>query len=188
MTLLNPTLTRRECLRGLSALAVGGLLLPRVAGASLLAGQMERRLSFVHTHTGERLSRVYWAEGEYLPDVLNEFNFLMRDFRNGEIAAMDRGLLDQLAGLQASLGRSCDFHIISAYRSPATNEMLRDRSGGVARRSLHLEARAMDIRVPGVALSRVHEAALAMQAGGVGYYPGSDFVHVDTGRVRRWGG
>jgi uncharacterized protein YcbK (DUF882 family) len=104
-TLLNPSLTRRDCLRGLSAVALGGLLLPRVAGASLLAGQMERSLSFVHTHTGERISRVYWAEGEYLPEVLNEFNFLMRDFRNGEVAVMDRDLMDQLAGLQASLGR-----------------------------------------------------------------------------------
>lgn len=187
-TTKSAVITRRDCLRGLSALALGGLLLPRWAGASLLADQAERSLSFVHTHTGERLRRVYWAEGEYLPSALNEFNVLMRDFRNGSVLAMDTQLLDQLAVLQAKLGRSCDFHIISAYRSPETNAMLRANSNGVARHSMHLDGKAMDIRVPGVALSQVRSAALAMQAGGVGYYPGSDFVHVDTGRVRSWGG
>jgi uncharacterized protein YcbK (DUF882 family) len=188
MTMLNAAVSRRDCLRGLSALALGGLVLPRWAAAALPADQAERRLSFVHTHTGERLQRIYWAEGEYLPEALRDINFLLRDFRNGEVALIDRGLLDQLAVLQNSLGRACDFHIISAYRSPATNNMLRSRSNGVARHSMHLDGRALDIRVPGVPLARVRDAALAMQAGGVGYYPGSDFVHVDTGRVRRWGG
>jgi len=188
MTKLNAAITRRECLSGLSAVALGGLLLPRWSGASLLADQGERRLSFVHTHTGERLSRVYWAEGNYLPEVLNEFNFLMRDFRNGEVMAMDRNLLDLLASLQTRLDRPCDFHIISAYRSPQTNDMLRANSNGVARHSMHLDGKAMDIRVPGVRLANLHQSALDLQAGGVGYYPGSDFVHVDTGRVRSWGG
>jgi uncharacterized protein YcbK (DUF882 family) len=139
-------------------------------------------------HTGEKLRVTYWAEGNYLPDSLNDINHLLRDFRNNQAQAIDPALLDQLAQLQLRLNKACEFQIISGYRSPETNNLLRANSGGVAKHSMHLEGRAIDLRVPGVPLSVVHGQALAMQAGGVGYYPQSDFVHVDSGRVRQWGG
>ncbi|MCD6735415.1 MAG: DUF882 domain-containing protein [Burkholderiaceae bacterium] len=146
------------------------------------------RLAFVNTHTGESLDVVYRERGRYLTDAIAEIDRVLRDHRNGEIFPIDRALLDQLDRLGALLGTGTrPFHVISGYRSPATNAMLHARSNGVAMRSLHMSGRAIDIRMPGVPLATLHRAALSMQAGGVGYYPGSDFVHVDTGRVRSWG-
>lgn len=181
-------MNRRQCLQTLSALTVGTLLLPRWATASPLLLLPERSLSFYHLHTGEKQRVTYWAEGQYLPDSLADINHLLRDFRNNKISPIDTALLDQLAQLQASLHVPCEFHIISAYRSPETNNMLQARSNGVAKRSMHLEGRAIDIRIPNVPLSIVRQQALAMKMGGVGYYPSSDFVHVDSGSVRQWGG
>jgi uncharacterized protein YcbK (DUF882 family) len=181
-------MNRRQCLQALSTLTVGALLLPRMATASSLLLLPERSLSFNHLHTGEKLRITYWAEGNYLPDSLNDINHLLRDFRNNKISPIDTALLDQLAQIQTRLNKPCEFQIISAYRSPETNSMLNAHSNGVAKRSMHLEGRAIDIRVPNVPLSVLHQQALAMSAGGVGYYPKSDFVHVDTGKVRTWGG
>jgi uncharacterized protein YcbK (DUF882 family) len=182
-------MNRRQCLQALSALGAGVLLLPRWASASsLLPALPERSLAFNHLHTGEKLRVTYWADGGYLPDALADINHVLRDFRNNQMLPIDTALLDQLALLQAALNRDCEFQVISAYRSPETNTMLHARSDGVAKHSMHLEGRAIDIRVPGVALSGLRQQALALQAGGVGYYPGSDFVHVDTGRVRQWQG
>ena len=173
---------RRRFLKAL-ALAPAGLSLgvPRASQAA-----EERALAFQHTHTGESLELVYFARGHYLPDALSRINRLLRDFRTGETHAIDPSLLDQLHALCSACGKN-GFEIISGYRSPATNAMLRNRSDGVAAHSLHLEGRAIDIRLPGVRTSRLRDAALALGLGGVGYYPGPDFVHLDTGRVRSWG-
>lgn len=145
------------------------------------------RLAFVNTHTGESLDVVYREHGHYLDDAIGEIDRVLRDHRNGEVFPIDRALLDQLDALGALLDAGTrPFHVISGYRSPATNAMLAARSGGVATRSLHMSGRAIDIRLPGVPLAALHRAALGMRAGGVGFYPRSGFVHVDTGRVRSW--
>lgn len=145
-----------------------------------------RVLSFVNTHTGERFADAYWQNGDYVPDAMAAINQVMRDHRSGDVHAMDPRLLDQLHRLKASVGATAPFQIISGYRSPVTNAALHENSSGVATRSLHMDGRAIDIRVAGIQLPRLRDAALAMQAGGVGYYEASDFIHVDTGRVRRW--
>ncbi|MEK8090859.1 DUF882 domain-containing protein [Thermithiobacillus plumbiphilus] len=180
--------SRRRFLK-LGALSLAGMMLPMSAFASLLErSPAERRLAFYNTHTGESLNTVYWASGDFVSDGLQEIDHILRDFRADEVAAMDRGLLDLLYVLQGQLGARKPFQIISGYRSPNTNAMLRSQSGGVARHSLHMDAKAIDIRLPGVELSHLRDAALGLKAGGVGYYPGSNFVHVDVGRVRRWQG
>ena len=145
-----------------------------------------RRLAFSNTHTGERLDVVYSEGGRYLEDALAAIDHLLRDHRTDEVRQIDRALLDVLASLRDRLDTAEPFHVISGYRSPATNAKLAAASGGVARNSLHLQGRAIDIRVPGRPLAQVRGAALAMAAGGVGYYRSSDFVHLDTGRVRSW--
>ncbi len=145
------------------------------------------RLAFVNTHTGEALDVVYREGPRYLNDALAEIDRVLRDHRNGDVHEIDRALLDQLVQLRSLLdvGKR-PFHVISGYRSPRTNALLAARSNGVATKSLHLEGRAIDIRMQGVQLPVLHRAALSMQAGGVGYYARPDFVHLDTGRVRRW--
>ena len=146
-----------------------------------------RRLSFENLHTGERLDTVYWVNGAYQPGALRAINVLLRDFRTGDVYPMDRNLLVLLVHLRARLNSMAPIQVFSGYRSPETNAMLASYSDGVAAGSLHMQGMAIDIRVPGRSLRSVHRVALAMAAGGVGYYPRSDFVHVDTGRVRRWG-
>lgn len=145
-----------------------------------------RLLSFVNTHTGDAFADAYWENGIYVPDAMAAINQVMRDHRSGEVHDIDPRLLDQLHRLRGDVSASSPFQIISGYRSPVTNAALHEASGGVATRSLHMEGRAIDIRVRGVDTARLRDAALAMQAGGVGYYQASDFIHVDTGRVRRW--
>lgn len=146
------------------------------------------RLALVNTHTGERVDVQVAERGERSPQAQAELERLLRDHRNGELHPIDPGVVDQLLALRGLLGvdGSRPFHVISGYRSPATNASLAEAGRGVARRSLHLEGRAIDIRLPGTALRDVHRAALALGAGGVGWYERSDFVHLDTGRVRRW--
>jgi len=173
---------RRRMLKAL-AMAPLGALLGRVPAARAAE---ERSLAFLHTHTGESLEIVYYARGAYLSDALGRINRLLRDFRTGAMHAIDPALLDQLHALCAACGKGT-FEIISGYRSPDTNAMLRQRSHGVAAHSLHLEGRAIDVRLPGVRTDRLRDAAISLGRGGVGYYPGSDFVHLDTGRVRSWG-
>jgi len=145
-----------------------------------------RRLSFVNLHTDETLDIVYWADGSYEPGALRRIDHLLRDFRSGDIHRIDPRLLDLLVDLRARLRTTAPFHVISGYRSPATNAMLASYSDGVASGSLHMDGMAIDIRVPSRSLHQVHQVALNLEAGGVGYYPRSDFVHVDTGRIRRW--
>lgn len=146
----------------------------------------ERSLGFHHTHTGEELTVVYFADGEYLPQALEQVNEFLRDFRNGEVIPIDPELLDLLHQIKLETQTESPFEVISAYRSPQTNEMLRRIGRGVAKMSMHLQGKAIDIRLRDVELAELHAVALELERGGVGYYPKPNFVHVDTGRVRRW--
>jgi uncharacterized protein YcbK (DUF882 family) len=147
-----------------------------------------RELSFYHTHTGKRLDVVYWEDGDYVDSGLASINRFLSDFRTGDRVEMDPELLDLIYDVRASLGSDATYQVISAYRSPKTNEMLRNRSAssGVAKKSQHVLGRAIDVRLEGVATPALRDAAIRLQRGGVGYYAKSDFVHMDTGRVRRW--
>ena len=146
----------------------------------------ERALALHNTHTDEDLGVVYCAKGRYLPGALAEINHILRDHRTGEIKAIDTRLLDLLYVLRANIGHRGPFHVISGYRSPKTNTILRARGQGVAKHSLHLQGKAVDIRLPGRDLVLLRRAALELKGGGVGYYPGSNFIHIDVGRVRYW--
>jgi uncharacterized protein YcbK (DUF882 family) len=187
--------SRRSFLTGAIAVAAGfaGALvpgsLPLFASVSdPAAGRRPRReLAFLNTHTGEEVSVAYRAAGGgYLPDGRSAIDHVLRDHRTGEVRAIDAGLLDLLADLREALGSSAPYHVISGYRSPATNAMLAAHSRGVSPHSLHMDGLAVDVALPGIALATVREAALDMRAGGVGYYPSPGFVHLDVGRVRRW--
>jgi uncharacterized protein YcbK (DUF882 family) len=149
-------------------------------------GPAVRHLSMYNVHTGERLNLVYCENGEYIPGALNEVNYFFRDFRANEIKPIDPRLLDLLSGIHGDLDATKPFNLVSGYRSAATNAWLATRTEGVALHSMHIEGRAADINLPGRQLSFLERVALAMRSGGVGYYPRADFVHVDTGRVRRW--
>lgn len=137
-------------------------------------------------HTGERLNAAYWSNGDYSSSGLKQFNRLLRDHRQNESTRMDPKLLDLVHKLKEKLNYNGEIQIISGYRTAKTNAMLRSRSSGVAKRSYHTRGMAIDLRMPGVPLSKVRRAALDLRLGGVGYYPKSNFVHVDTGPVRRW--
>jgi uncharacterized protein YcbK (DUF882 family) len=143
-------------------------------------------LALYNPHTGEALRTVYWFRGKYLVDALQDFAYLLRDYRANEVKPIDPELLDLLYALQTRLETKAPFYVMSGYRSPSTNAMLRRASSRVARRSLHIEGQAVDISVPGRQAAEVRRAAAALQVGGVGYYPTANFVHVDTGRVRYW--
>lgn len=143
-------------------------------------------LAFYHTHTGKSLRVVYHKDGAYQAEALAAIEDFLKDFRNGERHKIDPTLLDVLYEIKTKTGSRAPFEVISAYRSPATNQMLRANSTGVAEKSMHLEGQAIDVRLADVELARLREVALRLERGGVGFYPGSNFVHVDTGRVRRW--
>jgi uncharacterized protein YcbK (DUF882 family) len=153
---------------------------------SLLADLNERHLAFYNLHTGESLKTVYWADGMYVPDALEAINRHLRDYRTGSVREIDPRLLDLLCELRLRLDTTDHFELVSGYRSPETNRMLHEKSGGVASRSLHMDGMAADIRVPNRDLSLLRKTAIAMQTGGVGFYPASQFVHVDVGRIRTW--
>lgn len=185
--LTGPALNRRGFLK----LGAAALLAASAPGKALanMASAPERTLSFYHLHTGEQLNATYWADGSYQQQGLAEIYNLLRDFRTGAVNPIATPLLDLLHSLALKLDTNKPFHVISGYRSPKTNAMLvKNSRGGVAKHSLHMDGLAIDVRMPGRDLSSLHRAALAMQAGGVGYYPVSDFVHVDVGRVRQWTG
>lgn len=145
-----------------------------------------RDLTFYHTHTGKSLTVVYLRDGAYQPEALAQVEDFLKDFRNGQRHPIDPALLDVLYEIKTRTGAQQPFEVISAYRSPETNTMLRSQSSGVAERSMHLQGQAIDVRLRDVQLDRLRKVALDLKRGGVGFYPGSDFVHVDTGRVRHW--
>ncbi len=178
-------LSRRRFLR-ISAIAAAQLVVPAVAMARTTVQLRRRSLKFYALHTGESLTTTYWENGRYISEELDRVNYILRDFRANEVKAIDPALLDLLTRIQYRLSTNEPFQVISGYRSPLTNAMLHANSEGVAVHSLHIEGKAIDIRVPDRSLVQLRGAALAQEAGGVGYYPKSDFVHVDTGRVRFW--
>jgi uncharacterized protein YcbK (DUF882 family) len=145
------------------------------------------RLRLLHTHTGERIDIVYRRGDTYLPDAIAKLDFFLRDFRTGDVRHFDPRLYDTLEDLTISVGHpGAEIDIVCGYRSPWTNEFLRAQTKGVAKNSLHIQAEAIDLRIPGINTLTLRHAALALRRGGVGYYPHSDFIHVDTGRVRQW--
>ena len=185
---------RRLCVSALAAAAAS--LLPKPLKASLerlareSAGEKDvRALAFHNPHTNERLETAYFVAGRYQESGLTAIDWILRDFRTGDVARIDPALLDLLHLLReqaaSGTGATAVYEIVSGYRSPRSNEMLRSHSGAVARHSLHLKAMAADVRLAGVPLTRLRDAALDLRKGGVGYYAG-EFVHVDTGRVRKW--
>lgn len=177
---------RRHFLRRTARLAMAGAMLP-FASSAFASVPGARSLSFDNTHTGESLSIVYAVGQRFVPQALFDLNHFLRDHYTGEVGRMDPELFDLLFRLRQTLGCEQPFEVISGYRCPATNNRLRTtRGGGVAKHSLHMEGKAIDIRVPEVSLADLRDAALSLGAGGVGYYPREQFVHVDTGRVRSW--
>jgi uncharacterized protein YcbK (DUF882 family) len=156
------------------------------SGASAFSKLPERRLSFLNLHTSEKLSRVYWAEGAYIPESLQDLNQILRDYRTGDVIEIAPRLLDTLCEVRMRMESNEPFELISGYRSPKTNALLRQQGHGVAEKSLHTKGMAADVRIAGRPLVTLRKTAIAMQAGGVGYYPASQFVHVDIGRVRSW--
>lgn len=146
----------------------------------------ERSLSFYNTHTGESLKTIYWADGDYISEALQAIDVIMRDHRTGEVLAMDPNVLDLVHTIKENLQPKQPFHIISGYRSRKTNALLNRCTTGVAKNSLHIYGKAVDIRLPGCRLCHLRDVALDLRMGGVGYYPRSRFVHVDIGPVRYW--
>jgi uncharacterized protein YcbK (DUF882 family) len=194
MNLRRDEFTRRKLLKA-SLLGVATAMVPLGANAArwaiepanfVVRSPEVRELSFYNIHTGEALKTVYFENGEYVPGALLDLNNFFRDFRANEVKAIDFRLFDLLNRIHRALDTSQPFNLISGYRSPATNAWLASQGEGVAHHSLHMYGMASDICVPGRSLLLLQTVALAMQSGGVGYYPRSNFVHIDTGRVRRW--
>ena len=175
---------------GIAALACGlaSPALARVARpAKVSAHAATRSLSFHNLHTDERLRVAYWADGKYDRAAWAKINHILRDHYSGDVHVMDLRLMDLLHDVQGHLGNDGTIEIISGYRSPATNQRLAEASGGVAKNSFHMRGMAIDVRMDGTSLPHLHQTALRIDKGGVGYYPDSDFVHLDVGPVRRWG-
>jgi uncharacterized protein YcbK (DUF882 family) len=179
-----PRLGRRRLLGLGLAAAASSMLAPAAFAAQGPSG--DRTLSFYNTHTDEKLKATYFRGSSFDKGALKDINHILRDFRTGDVFAMDLKLLDLLTELHAKTGSKQPFQIISGYRSPKTNAMLNAESSGVAKRSMHLDGKAIDIRLSDVKLKTLHDTAVSMKRGGVGMYVASNFVHVDTGRVRYW--
>ena len=175
---------------GAAQIAMAGVLLPatgRAMTASAAAAEPARRLSFNHLHTLESTALVYARGDQYVPAALTHLNHFLRDHYSGEVGLMDPELYNLLHRVRLELGSEQAFDVISGFRSAHTNETLRTtRGGGVAKRSLHMDGKAIDVRLPGVPLTDLRDAALSLKAGGVGFYAHDNFVHIDTGRVRSW--
>ena len=186
--LVEKPFSRRHILAS-GVLAAATWLSPRPTWARPRTAHSEpsqRRLAFYNTHTREELQAVYWSEGEYVTSALVDLDYLLRDHRANRLTVMDPRLFDLLYAIQQQLNATQPFHIISGYRSPETNAYLRRRSDGVAEHSLHMQGKAVDIRIPGYTSKALQRAALHLGWGGVGHYTRSNFVHVDLGRVRSW--
>ena len=179
-------ISRRKVLGGVLAVAAVATGAPLPLQDALATSGSRRTLSLYDPARRTALQATYWIDGWYSPDGLAQINFFMRDRRNDQIMQIDPQLIDILHALQTRLGSQLPVHIVSGYRSPATNAYLAARSGAVARNSYHMYGRAADIRIPGVNLRTLRQAAIALNSGGVGYYRHSDFVHVDNGPVRDW--
>jgi uncharacterized protein YcbK (DUF882 family) len=160
--------------------------LGRIANAATTATPATHRLSLYHIHTAEKITIVYREHGTLIPGALDELNYFLRDFRTEQIHEIDVGLLDAVHEVYTAFERRGHFEVISGYRSPRTNAALRHVTTGVAEHSLHIEGRALDVRLTSAKTTAVRDSAIALARGGVGYYPESNFVHIDTGPVRTW--
>ena len=173
--------------RFLAAMAASACLLPAGGALASVGGENKRRLWIRNAHTDEVADAIFWRDGGYELDALTTVNRLFRDRRTGEVLPIDVRLVELLSTLQAETGTKAPIDVISGYRSPKSNQLLRRRSRGVARNSLHMHGMAADIRIPDKKLRAVHKLAVSLKAGGVGYYRRSGFLHVDVGKVRYWG-
>jgi uncharacterized protein YcbK (DUF882 family) len=174
-------LSRRRLIGAAAAVAAAGIAKP-VLAASLAP----RSVSLYNIHTGEWLRTVYWADGHYIPEAVRDINWILRDHWSGEVRPIDAGVLDLLGMLHRQLDMQHHFLVVCGYRSPTTNAWLARHDRGVAKHSYHIQGMAIDLRCEDRGLAQVRDAALSLRAGGVGYYPRSNFVHVDVGPVRRW--
>lgn len=186
-------MTRRSFISFGSKAALGTMLVPAVASPVMAAvfsnGKVSRgarRVSFRNQHTGEIFSGVYRVGDKYLPDAFDRINVVLRDFRSDEVFPIDPRVIDIIHTVHEMTGSSEPYEVLSGYRCPKTNAMLREASGGVAKNSLHMTGQAIDLRMPGFSTARIRDLARTLKAGGVGYYAKSDFVHMDSGDIRHW--
>jgi uncharacterized protein YcbK (DUF882 family) len=179
-------LTRRSFLKWSLAAATVFSGPVSASALSLPSPSSERVLSLYNVHTGERFHDVYWASGQYVPEALTDINRILRDYRTDEVISVDERLLDLLYTIRKQFHKELPFQVISGYRSPETNDYLRRNGRHVARNSMHMKGKAIDVSLPQVPLPKLRTAAMKLKKGGVGYYPASNFVHIDTGRVRHW--
>lgn len=177
-----PIFNRRSFIKYSLQLAAGVALSGPLESIAALA---KEQISFYHTHTGERLTINYSCDG-CSPATLNRLNNFLRDFRTGDIHPIDPALLDIIYGIQLKSGSNGLVEVISGYRSPKTNTLLRSQSSGVAKKSLHMQGQAVDVRISDLETEHLRDTAISLRQGGVGYYGKSDFVHIDTGRFRTW--
>lgn len=187
MTTFSKGVSRRGLLKAFAATTiVAAPTFSNAFGLSRGAGDI-RRLRMHSGRTGEQIDTIYWIEGDYIPEALSEINRFMRDWRTDGTISYDTRTIDILAASHRMLGTTEPYLLLSGYRSPQTNQMLRSKSRNVARNSLHMKGQAADIRLPSRSVSQISKAAIACSAGGVGRYSGSNFVHMDCGPVRVWG-
>jgi uncharacterized protein YcbK (DUF882 family) len=178
---------RRSLLRLSGSLVFAAASAPAIAKLTMPVKAIGRDAYMAHLHTAEKIDVVYAVDNQYVDPVLAKLNHFLRDHYSHEVGVMDPRLYDLMHQIRRDLGARGAFDVISGYRSPSTNERLRvTGGGGVAKRSLHMDGKAIDLRLPGVPLSELRDAAIAQQQGGVGYYPRDQFVHIDTGKVRFW--
>lgn len=187
-SLADAGISRRKFL-GMGLISMAAAVVPKGAFAS--AGEhiiSERELAFYNLYTHENLDTIYWRDGQYIPEALSEIDYIFRDRRSGKVKRINRRLMDLLFNIQKKLGSKEPFQLISGYRTPRSNAILSKTNKGVAKNSLHMYGKAVDLRLPGYSLKAVRRAAMSFKAGGVGYYPRSKFVHIDVGNVRYWWG
>lgn len=181
------SINRRNFLKWASSVPI--ITAPSIVNAALSpapAEQEHRALKLRNLHTGERANITYWEHGEYLIDGLADIYLLMRDHRQNEVASLDLDLIDQLHHIHGKLETNREIMLVSGYRSPKTNQQLRHSHYGIAEESMHMQGKALDFYIPGINHRHVHKATLAVSTGGVAYYRNSGFIHMDTGRKRRW--
>lgn len=178
---------RRQLLAAFAATMVTAAPTYSKAAGFLRRGGNYRRLKMVNGRTGESMDLIYWVDGKYIRDAVREVSVFMRDWRENKAIAIDTRTMDIMSAAHGVLGTSEPYLLLSGYRTPRTNAMLRSKSSGVARNSLHMQGKAADLRLKSRSVNQMYRAAASFHAGGVGRYSGSNFVHMDSGQVRTWG-